>query len=63
MKNSFSPPNGAEEAKFAFNGWAGEGDAVVDGLGEDEGGEDDGTIGGGDFDVRLVHIDAERYLP
>ena len=63
MKNSFSPPDGAEEAKFAFNGWAGEGDAVVDGLGEDEGGEDDGTIGGGDFDVRLVHIDAERYLP
>ena len=38
-------------------------DAVVDGLGEDEGGEDDGTIGGGDFDVRLVDVDAERYLP
>ena len=62
MKNSFSPPDGAEEAKLAFNGWAGEGDAVVDGLGEDEGGHDDGTIGGGDFDVRLVDVDAERYL-
>ena len=57
---SLLSPDAAEVADLGLGGGGGEWDAVVDGLGEDEGWHDDGAVVGGHLNVRLIDVDAER---